>query len=284
MNTDYLLINSRIDELKSSLHSTHKEHFVRLIEQCRLYEGEKLSIEHPPTSITYMGLAAANLSLAYRLTGQKHYLEEAKKWIFTAVNYEVWGYGFLVDVDLSASWLLYGLGLSYDWIKEGLTPGEQKIFLDKLIFQGNKMFAYGEENKGNCWSTDFWQNHNWINYTGLLTTAYAIRSEYQGAEQWINTIKENFKIVFDYLPEDGSNYEGTVYWRYAMKFFLTSAELIHKDGGPNYFESEFLKNTFYFKLYQTAPNWEENINFGDSHDRRSSHSVSYTHLTLPTKA
>lgn len=273
MNTDYLLINDRIEHLKAAINNTHKEHFVRLIEQCRLYEGEQLSTEHPPTSITYMGLAAANLSLAYRLTGQEHYLEEAKRWLFTAVGYDVWGFGFLVDVDLSASWLLYGLGLSYDWIKEDLTPEEQQLVLNKLILQGNKMFDYGEDNKGNCWSTDYWQNHNWINYTGLLTTAYAIRSEYAGAEQWITTIKENFKKVFDYLPEDGSNYEGTVYWRYAMKFFLTSAELIHKDGGPNYFESAFLKNTFYFKLYQTAPNWEENINFGDTHDRRSSHSV-----------
>ena len=54
--------------------------------------------EHP--SITYIGMAAANLSLAYLLTEQDHYLQEAKRWIFTAVDYDVWGYGFLVDVDL----------------------------------------------------------------------------------------------------------------------------------------------------------------------------------------
>ncbi len=270
---DYLLIDDRLEQLKSQLHTTHHEHFNRLIEQCRPYYNEVLSSDPPPTSITYMGMAAANLSLAYRLTGQEHYLQEAKRWIFTATGYEVWGYGFLVDVDLSASWLLYGLGLSYDWIKEDLTNEERKTFLTKLILQGNKIFNYGEDNKGNCWSTDYWQNHNWINYTGLLTTAYAIRKEYKGAEQWINTIKENFKTVFQYLPEDGSNYEGTGYWRYAMKFFLTTAHLIRKDGGPNYFESDFLKNTFYFRLYQSAPNWEENIPFGDVHDRRSSHSI-----------
>lgn len=270
---DYLLIDDRLDKLKTLLHSSHSEHFTRLVEQCRLYYGEKLSLEHPPTSITYMGMAAANLSLAYRLTGQEHYLREAKRWVFTAVGYEVWGYGFLVDVDLSASWLLYGLGLSYDWIKEDLTPDERKTFLNKLILQGNKIFDYGEKNKGNCWSTDYWQNHNWINYTGLLTTAYAIRGEHEGAEYWIQTIKENFKTVFQYLPSDGSNYEGTGYWRYAMKFFLTTAHLIRKDGGPNYFDSDFIKNTFYFRLYQSAPNWEENIPFGDVHDRRSSNSI-----------
>ena len=270
---NYLLINDQLDVFKSELKTTRKEHFTRLVEQCRMYEGQTLSKEPPPTSITYMGMAAANLSLAYRLTGQEHYLVEAKRWIFTAVGYDVWGYGFLVDVDLSASWLLFGLGLSYDWIKEDLTEEERALFLSKLILQGNKIFNYGEENRGNCWSTDYWQNHNWINNSGLLTTAYAIRSEHEGAEKWISAIKDNFEKVFEYLPEDGSNYEGTVYWRYAMKFFLNVAELIRQDGGVDYFQSDFLKNTFYYRLYQTAPNWEENINFGDTHDRRSSHSI-----------
>ena len=270
---DYLLINDQLDLLKLECSTTRKEHLTRLIEQCRLYEKETLSKEHPPTSITYMGMAAANLSLAYILTEQDHYLQEAKRWIFTAVGYDVWGYGFLVDVDLSASWLLNGLGLSYDWLKDHLTEEERTTFLNKLILQGNKIFNYGEENKGNCWSTDYWQNHNWINYSGLLTTAYAIRSEYQGTEKWISTIRDNFEKVFQYLPEDGSNYEGTVYWRYAMNSFLTAADLIRKDGGPNYFDTEFLKNTFYYRLYQSAPNWEENVNFGDAHDRRSSHSI-----------
>ena len=270
---NYLLINDKLDTFKAQLKTTRKEHFTRLIEQCRMYEGEILSKLPPPTSITYMGMAAANLSLAYLLTKQDHYLQEAKRWIFTAVDYEVWGYGFLVDVDLSASWLLFGLGLSYDWLKDYLTEEERNKFLNKLILQGNKIFNYGEENKGNCWSTDYWQNHNWINYSGLLTTAYAIRSEHEGAEHWISVIRKNFEKVFEYLPEDGSNYEGTGYWRYAMNSFLTAAELIRRDGGPNYFKTDFLKNTFYFRLYQSAPNWEENINFGDTHDRRSSHSI-----------
>jgi len=269
----YLLINNQLDVLKGEIKTTRRVQFKRLLDQCRLYEGETLSKEVPKTSVTYIGMAAANLSLAYMLTGQEHYLTEAKRWIFTAVDYEVWGYGFLVDVDLSASWLLFGLGLSYDWIKDHLTGEERQKFLDKLILQGNKIFDYGQENFGHCWSTNFWQNHNWINYSGLLTTACAIRDDYKGAQVWVDEIHDNFDKVFDYLPEDGSNYEGTVYWRYAMNFFLNAAELIRTDGGTDHFQSDFLKNTFDFQLYQFAPNWEENIGFGDVHDKRSSHSI-----------
>ncbi|GAA0178912.1 hypothetical protein SH2C18_18810 [Clostridium sediminicola] len=269
----YLLIHNNIEQLREEKSTVRKSHFTRLLEQCKVYESQKLTEEHPSTSITYMGMAAANLSLAYLLTKQEHYLTEAKRWLFTACRYECWGYGFLVDVDLSASWLLFGFGLSYNWISDYLSPKEKKEILDKLILQGSKMFNYGEENRGNCWSTDYWQNHNWINYTGLLTTAYAIAPEYEEARCWIDVIKDNFEKVFNWMPVDGSNYEGTGYWRYAINFMLTAADLIRENEGIDYFNTSFLKNTFYYRLYQSAPNWEENINFSDVHDRRSSNSI-----------
>ena len=271
---NYLLIDDQLDVFKTEIATRRKKQFTRLLEQCKLYESETLSPSAPPTSITNMGIAAANLSLAYLLTDQEHYLLEAKRWIFTVVDYDVWGYGFLVDVDLSASWNLWGLGLVYNWLKDHLSDEERTTFLNKLILQGNKIFNYGQDNFGHCWSTNFWQNHNWINYSGLLTTAYAIREEHAGAERWIEEIKVNFDKVFDYLPEDGSNYEGTGYWRYAINFFLSAADLIRKDGGPNHFETPFLTNTFNYRLYQSAPNWEEIIGFADVHDKRSSHSIS----------
>ena len=269
-----LLLRNDLENLKQDIKDVKSEQYGRLLEQCKWYSEQKLSAEHPPTSITYMGMGSANLSLAYLLTGQKHYLEEAKRWIFTALNYDVWGYGFLVDVDLSASWLLYGLGLSYSWLKDELEEGERQQFLDKLVLQGHKMFDYGQDNKGNCWSTDYWQNHNWINYSGLLTAAYAVKDDYEGASVWIKEIVENFSFVLDVMPKDGSNYEGTGYWRYAINFFLVAADLIRDHEGINLFEKDYLKNTFWFKLYQTAPNMEENINFSDVHDTRSSHSIS----------
>jgi len=268
-----MLLIDNIDILKQDIKSLKKEQFTRLIEQCKLYSEQELSVTAPKTSITHMGMGAANLSLAYLLTNSKQYLSQAKRWIFTAVGYDVWGYGFLVDVDLSASWLLYGFGLSYNWIKDDLSKEERKILLDKLILQGNKIFDYAQQNKGNCWATDFWQNHNWINYCGLLTTAYAIRDEYDGAEKWIQECVKDFEFVLSHMPEDGSNYEGTGYWRYAVTFFLSATEMIRECEGEDLFKSEYLKNTFWFKLYQTAPNMEENINFSDVHDTRSSHSI-----------
>lgn len=269
-----MLIPQGIEQLREEITTVRKPMFRRLYEQCRLYTKQVLPEEHPNASITYMGFAAANLSLAYLLTGQEHYLEEAKRWIFTGVRYPHWGKVVHVDVDLSASWLLFGYGLAYNWIGEALSLDERRKLKEKLILQGNRMYDYAVKTEGQGWSTQYWQNHNWINYTGLATAGYAIVDEYPQAEKWIDRARDNFRLVTSLLPEDGSDYEGVAYWRYGVLWILLYLDVLRDREGIDLFkECQFLRNTFYYRLYQSAPNLEEIINFGDCHDRRSGHSV-----------
>lgn len=270
----YLFIDQDIKQLRNDIKGNKAFLFKRLYEQCRLYSNEQLSEEHPKGSTTYIGIAVANLSLAYILTKQKHYLEEAKRWIFTCVNYPHWGHAHLVDVDLSAAWILFGLGLSYNWLKDDLSKEEHKKLLNKIILQANRMYDFKLKTEGEGWSTNYWQNHNWINMTGLATAGYAIVDEYPEAQAWIDSAKENFDFVYKTMPEDGSNYEGIVYWRYGAMWLFIYAHLLKEREGINYFQTtRYFENTFYYRLYQATPNLEEQINFGDCHDRRSGHST-----------
>lgn len=272
--SDYILIPNGIEQLRREIQSFRKPMFKRLYEQCRWYTKQYLPEEHPAKSITYMGMAAANLSLVYRLTEQQHYLDEAKRWIFAGVNYPHWGKVVHVDVDLSASWLLFGYGLSYNWISHFLEPEEKRRLKDKLILQGTRMYEYAVQTRGKGWSTEYWQNHNWINLTGLAVAAYAIVDEYSEAQAWIDHARENFKLVASLMADDGSDYEGVAYWRYGVLWLLIYADVLRDREGINLFkEFPFLQNTFYYRLYQSAPNLEEVINFGDCHDRKSGHSV-----------
>ncbi|ADO83901.1 DUF4962 domain-containing protein [Ilyobacter polytropus] len=274
MNRKYLFIEQDIETLREKIKNTDNGFFKRLYEQCRLYSSAQLTEEHPKGSSTFMGMAAANLSLAYILTKQDHYLEEAKRWILTGCRYPHWGHAHLVDVDLSASWLLFGYSVAYDWIKDELEKEERTLIKDKLILQGERMYDFAVKTKGEGWSTAFWQNHNWINLTGQAAAGYALGKEYEHSELWTEYAKENFKIVYDVMADDGSDYEGVVYWRYGAMWLLMYAHLLKEREGFNYFEhSGFLQNTFYYRLYQSAPNLEEIINYGDCHDRRSGHSA-----------
>lgn len=274
-NRKYLFISYDMNELRNEIETIRRPLFKRLYDVCRLYPNQQLPEEHPQQSITFMGMASVNLSLAYLLTNQNHYLNEAKRWIFTAVKYPHWGNAHLVDVDLSASWLLFGLGLSYDWLKDELTEQEKTVLRDKLILQANKMYDYviKKQEEGEGWPVEFWQNHNWINFTGLVTTAYALKGEYSRSEQIIDHVKRNFEIVYNVLADDGSDYEGVVYWRYGVIWLFIYAHLLKDTEQIDYFKkSNFMRNTFFYRLYQAAPNLEEIINFGDCHDRRSGHS------------
>ncbi len=270
----YLFIEQDINVLIEQAKSEKVDFLKRLIDQYELYKMEKLPELHPPKSTTYMGIACANLALLYVLTKQKHYLAEAKRWMSTVVGYEKWGNAHLVNVDLSASWILFGLSLAYDWLKEDLDENFKAVVEQKLILQADIMYTYKKEHEGKGWSTNYYQNHNWINMTGLAAAGYALKDICADATKWTEDSKENFNKVFKLWSEDGSNYEGTVYWRYGAMWLFLYAHLLKAEEGINHFEtSEMLKNTFYYRLYQAAPNLEEIVNFGDCHDRRSSHTT-----------
>ena len=271
---DYIFIDQDVKKLQKDITGSKQFLFTRLDDQCKRYEVVQLPDTHPKCSTTYMGMAIANLSLAYVLTKQNQYLEEATRWIKTVISYPHWGNAHLVDVDLSASWILFGLSIGYDWLKDDLSDELRKAIVDKLVLQGERMYDFKIETEGSGWSSNYWQNHNWINLNGMATAGYALKDDYINAKTWTECAKENFDIVYDVMAKDGSDYEGVVYWRYGAMWLFVYGHLLNEREGINYFKtSEFLQNTFYYRLYQAAPNLEEQINFGDAHDRRSGHST-----------
>ena len=278
--SNYLFIDQDINNLREDINHTKAVVYKRLYEQCRRYGNETLFEEQPHGSVTFMGIASANLSLLYLLTKQPHYLKEAKRWIFTCVNYPHWGSDKNRDIDLSAAWILFGLSLSYDWLKKALPEDERHKLRDKLILQASRMYEHNQLNKESGWSAHYWQNHNWINMTGLAAAGYAVVDEYPDAQQWIDATKENFEFVYSVLPDDGSDYEGVVYWRYGAMWLFVYAHLVKEREGIDYFATTpFLKNTFYYRLYQAAPDLQRQINFGDCHDRFSGHSTAIYYKT-----
>lgn len=269
-----LLPDGSPDILIERIKATKAPLFKRLHEQCDYYFTVELPIEHPTSSIAHIGYAAANLSLAYLITGQKYYLAEARRWIFAAIHYENWGRATLRDCGLDAGWVLFGLSLAYNWIGEYLDPNEKVTLREKLILQGSRLFNYAEENIGGYWSSVYWQSHNWVCFTALYTAGSALNGEYLKAKDWIDISRKNFDIVLNVLSDDGSFFAGMRFWRYSLVWLLTYMDMVKKLEGTDLFKNNpFMENTFYFSLYQTAPNLEEIINFGDCSSRRSGFSI-----------
>jgi hypothetical protein len=266
---DNLLIDGRIDALRAALTTTHSAQWRRLYEQCDWYRQQQPPTEHPTASITYFGPAAANLALAYRLTGQRGYLDEAWRWISTCVAFPHWGKAKLPDHDLDAGWLLHGLSLAYSWLRDDLGPERAGLLRDKLELQGQRLHDYAVETEGTWWSSSFWQNHHWICHTGLAAAGYAL-----DRPEWTKWSREAMETVLALMPDDGSDHEGVVYWRYGVPWLAIYADLLqHAEGADLWEHGGFLRNTFGWRLHQCAPGFEENVDHGDCHDRRSGHSV-----------
>ena len=271
---DYLFLKRRsLEEWRQVAETTHAAQYRRLQRQADSHHDCAPPAEHPSDSITYIGTAALNLALAYLLSDDPAYLHTARRWLRTAIAYPHWGKERMPDHDLDAAWLLFGLGLAYDWLKDALPPEERLALRDKLILQGRKLYEFGAANEGKWWSSAYWQNHNWICYGGLATAAYALCNEYSEASAWATLARDNFALSLSYMPEDGSNYEGPVYWRYGLIWFLIYADLLQQETGEDLHDSDFLRNTFFYRLYLSGPNLVDTANFGDCHDRRSAHTA-----------
>jgi len=269
-----LIFIGDLEPYRKEISGKRKKQYQRLLEQADCYKTMVLPEEHPKESTTYMGIAIPNLALAYCLSGDEEYLHQAKRFIRTVLSYEKWGNAHLVNVDLSASWILFGLSLGYDWLKPWLSSEEQKKVSDKIRHHAQIMLDYRRETYGKGWSTNFYQNHNWINMTGLAAAGYALQGEDEAAAQYIQEAKEDFARVFALMPEDGSNYEGATYWRYGGMWLFVYAHLLKVQEGVDWFQkSEYLKNTFYYRLYQSCADLKRQLNYGDCHDRYSSHTA-----------
>ena len=244
MRENLFLKRHTLTEWRHLAAATHSPQYKRLLRQADSHQGKLPPAAHPSDSITYIGTAVLNLGLAYLLSGHGQYLETARLWIKRAISYPSWGKERMPDHDLDAAWLLFGLGLGYDWLKDALPPDERDALRDKLIVQGRKLYRFAVESEGRWWSSAYWQNHNWICYGGLAFAAYALYSELPEAGSWAQRARDNFVHALGYMPEDGSNYEGPVYWRYGVIWFLIYADLLQQETGVDLHDSEFLRNTF----------------------------------------
>ncbi|AEJ62007.1 hypothetical protein Spith_1747 [Spirochaeta thermophila DSM 6578] len=272
MSEHLLLKRKSLQEWRSLARSTHKRQYQHLLDHVSGYLTSRPPEEHPDDSITYTGAAVANLALAYLLSEDERFLSALRQWMDVVIHYPHWGKHRKPDHDLDAAWLLFGLGLVYNWLGAELSEEERSRLKAKLLLQGRRMFAYATEIKGD-WTYHFWQNHNWICFAGLATAGYALKNEAPEAETWCDTALENFKSVFSLLPDDGSDYEGATYWRYGIPWLLIADHLFEEQVGIALRDlSGFLSKTFFFRLYISGPNLVDTAHFGDCHDRRSAHS------------
>ena len=277
MTRHYLFIKD-MDELLRK--TDDPQLYSRLRNECERLASLYLPEEHPKKSTTYIGVSIMNLSLMYLISKEERFLHEAERFISAVLRYRNWGNAHLVNVDLSAAWILFGLSLSYDWLKDEFEPEFREKVKAKLRFHASCIYDYAVEHHSDSWPVEYWQNHNWIDFTGLAAAGYALRSDFpEEAGKYIAIAKKDFGFVYSVLSEDGSNYEGIPYWRYGGMWLFVYAWLAFTEEDIDYFSrSPYLEKTFFFRLYQGSGTLLRQLDFGDCHDRYSSNPICVYYL------
>ena len=210
-----------------------------------------------------VGIGIAEAAFVYKITGDKKYLDAAKKYMDAAVSFDIWGYAYnKPNVDLAAGHLLYGMGWAYDLLYHDLSVSEREKYRDKLIKQARLLYEFFKPKSGKTYA--YSQNHTFIPITGLAVTAYALMGEIPEANDWAALSRAIYDRVLATYSEDGYYYEGMEYWIFSTPWLIHYMDVqLHATGEDLYKTTPGMKLAYKYVAHATLPGGEFNFDFGD---------------------
>ena len=232
------------------------------------------------------GRSMITLAMAWRMTGDRAYLENAEKWALATCAYPSWCTGWAANIDCMTGHNLFGLAVIYDWLYHDLDT--QTLATIRKTLEQRASHLFDRAASGTIvpsrndfavrpwpeWEEVWLQNHLWVNATGLLAAGLALIGETPEAEEWAAFALDRFQHTMQYLGPDGASHEGINYWSYGLEHLLKSMYLSRSLLGVDMYDNDWFRNTAQYRLYSGIPKnaWEKGsttINYGDSHPRDS---------------
>ncbi|MHC4396239.1 MAG: DUF4962 domain-containing protein [Planctomycetota bacterium] len=264
------------DEIQSYRHRAKsgdlKEFCSNVVKACEEHIGEKL-IEEPPLksfgSYDYFAIVPPPIdlmekfALAYILTGEKKYGEEAKRRLLHFCGWDPNGSTSNRRNDEAAMWIIMRGLRAYDFTYELFGPDERekvekvmkiraKQFYDRLKYRAGR--EYHSYNYGS-------HEGRILGFIGQAALCFA--HEWNEAQDWLEYV---LTLYWNMWPawgkEDGGWHQGPSYWGLYVGFTLQFVVELEKATGIDLMERPFFHNTPYFKFY-TNPAYAKMSPFAD---------------------
>lgn len=255
--------DSELETLRRRSRTTHRD-----VWQLALQQMRALRVAPPPPPAearraqNEVGIGIAEAALAYKIEGDKKYLEAAKRYMDAAVSYDIWGYSYnKPNVDLAAGHLLYGMGWGYDLLYHDLTEQERARYRDKLVRQARLLFDYFKPKPGKTYA--YSQNHTFIPITGLAITAYALYDEVDDAPQWSALARAIYSRVLDTYSTDGYYYEGFEYWIFSTPWLVHYLDAHAHATGEDLYDRPGFRQMHRYVAHSMLPSGQYVFDFGD---------------------
>lgn len=207
------------DPLRAKLH-----HQIELAAEASLKEPPIAHVLVGPRMLDQSRKAMAhilNSAMAYRLSGDRRFLDHAREVMLTAAAFPDWNPSHFLDVAEMAT----ALALGYDWLFDELSTTERstirRALLDKALVFARP--AYGREDPtresfpfvGN----NLTNNWNQVCNGGFLLAALAIAEDEPAlAREVIAGLRETLPHAMAAYAPDGAYPEGPVYWGYGSRY------------------------------------------------------------------
>jgi hypothetical protein len=251
------------------------------------------------------GQAMFGDAMAYVVTGNATYLQDALRWSKASISYPTWGKATDGPMgkqayDLTAAYELHGLAVLYDWCYSALAanyPSDLVSIRNALATRGQGVYEAASGTNPTATTPQWWgqeweQNHLWIAETGMTAAALAIYGD-SGAPSnatiatWLQDGMSRWNNTFLYRGTDGADLEGPGYWRYGLEWSFRYFDFAQKILGANMWNDPWNKATGSYRLYfSTAANYWYNtttssttdyVDFADS-DRKDGSSYIFRKL------
>jgi hypothetical protein len=255
--------DSELEPLRRRARTTHREVWQLALQQMRAL---KVTPPPPPAEArraqNEVGIGIAEAALAYKIEGDKKYLEAAKRYMDAAVSYDVWGYSYnKPNVDLAAGHLLYGMGWGYDLLYNDLSDQERTRYRDKLVRQARLLFDYFKPKPGKTYA--YSQNHTFIPVSGLAVTAYALYDEVDDAPKWAALSRAIYSRVLDTYSTDGYYYEGFEYWIFSTPWLVHYLDAHAHATGEDLYDRPGFREMHKYVAHSMLPSGQYVFDFGD---------------------
>lgn len=206
------------------------------------------------------------LSFAYLMTGERKYADAARTLMMDYVGYQTWGEitakGDIV-IDLTAGQTLDNMALAYDWCYDALNDQDRQAIRQAMLKYARLLAldATGQERPGYgyawWWNHEF-QNHGWVNYSGLGMACLAMIDEEPEARTLIAPAMKFYRGLYGKLGPDGAWHEGPGYWAFGLVAGLIFTDSLKSKTGESLYTGDWLKNTATWRMYMDVPDFDRN--------------------------
>jgi hypothetical protein len=174
-------------------------------------------------------------AMAYRLTGDRRFLERARRDLLDVAAFPDWNPSHFLDV----AEMSLAVGVGYDWLYSDLSPADRTAIkaalLDKALVFAPAAYAPGGPTDKRLFFARAHMNWNQVCNGGLLAAALSVADEEPDlARQVVEGVRKSLPLAMEAYEPDGAYPEGPAYWSYGTSYNVIILALLEGTLGTDF--------------------------------------------------